>query len=268
MGDHSAIEWTDATWNPTTGCSKVSPGCKNCYAERLSLQLKKRGVRKYRLGFRLTVHPKTFDLPLRWKKPKKIFVNSMSDLFHENLEFETIERVYEVMEKANWHIFQVLTKRPHIMARFFHGKKVPDHIWLGTSIELRQYLTRLEHLRKIDAGVRFISFEPLLGPIGPCDLSGISWAIVGGESGPNFRPMKSEWVRELRDECAAQGIRFFFKQWGGPRPKSGGRKLDGRTWSEYPEMRKQLSQIPMPERQYGGDRLGTCLELPLVLATE
>jgi protein gp37 len=158
----------------------------------------------------------------------------MSDLFHQDLSFRTIERIYRVMEKADWHTYQVLTKRPENMERFFKGRKVPDHIWLGTSIELRQYLTRLQPLKKIDAKIRFISFEPLLGPIGPCDLTGIAWAIVGGESGPNHRPVKAEWIRELRDQCVDQGVNFFFKQWGGIRPKSQGRTLDGRTWDQYP----------------------------------
>jgi protein gp37 len=236
MGDKSSIEWTDATWNPTTGCSKVSPGCKNCYAERLSQRLMKIGVAKYANGFQLTVHPEAFDLPLRWRNPRRIFVNSMSDLFHQDLAFQTIKKVYDVMERADWHTYQILTKRPQIMERFFRGRKVPDHIWLGTSVELRQYLNRLEPLKKIDVKVRFISFEPLLGPIGECDLTGISWAIVGGESGPNHREVKHEWVRELRDQCLDQDVRFFFKQWGGPRPKSNGRRLDGRLWDEYPDL--------------------------------
>ncbi len=235
MGDKSPIEWTDATWNPSTGCSKVSPGCKNCYAERLALRLQKMGNPKYEHGFRFTLHKSALELPLKWRSPRKIFVNSMSDLFHESMPRAFLERCFEVMEEANWHTYQVLTKRPQIMERFFKGRKVPDHIWLGTSVELRQYLSRLQPLRKIDVKVRFISFEPLLGPIGETDLRGMSWAIVGGESGPNHREVKREWVRELRDQCLAQGVHFFFKQWGGPRPKSNGRRLDGRLWDEYPD---------------------------------
>ena len=235
MGDKSSIEWTDATWNPSTGCSKVSPGCKNCYAERLSFRLQQMGNPKYGNGFRFTLHKSALELPLKWRSPRKIFVNSMSDLFHESMPEDFLERCFEVMEEADWHTYQVLTKRPQVMERFLKGKKVPDHIWLGTSVELRQYLSRLEPLRRIDVKVRFISFEPLLGPIGECDLSGISWAIVGGESGPNHREVRREWVIELRDKCLAQGVHFFFKQWGGLRPKSNGRSLDGRLWNEYPD---------------------------------
>lgn len=269
MGDYSAIEWTDATWNPVTGCSKVSPGCKNCYAERLSLQLKKRGVAKYSRGFRLTVHRDAFHVPLHWKRPRKIFVNSMSDLFHQDVPFGTIERIYDVMVRADWHIYQILTKRPHIMARFLQGREVPDHIWVGTSIELRQYLVRLDDLRKIDARVRFISFEPLLGSIGPCDLTGIAWAIVGGESGPNYRPVEVDWIRELRDLCLAQGVRFFFKQWGGLKPKSGGRLLDGRTWEEYPGRPHRLTPtVPLTSANHAQEQLTRSLELPLVLQGE
>lgn len=241
MGDNSAIEWTHATWNPITGCTKVSPGCKNCYAERVSLRLKQMGQEKYRNGFELTVHEDDFDLPLRWKQGRMIFVNSMSDLFHEKLSFSTIEKIYDVMKKAPQHIYQILTKRPERMAEFFKGKVLPSNIWVGTSVELQMYCKRLIELRKITAIVRFVSFEPLLGPVYP-NLHGVDWAIVGGESGPGHRSCDPEWVRSLRDECVQTHVPFFFKQWGGPTPKSGGRLLDGRTWDEFPGVLPTLSQ--------------------------
>lgn len=235
MGDRSTIEWTDATWNPTTGCSKVSPGCKNCYAERLSGRLKRMGNPKYKNGFKFTLHPDSLDLPLKWKEPRKIFVNSMSDLFHESMPERYLEMCFDLMKLADWHIFQVLTKRPMRMLQFTkkYGE-IPSHIWLGTSVELPLYKHRIDTLRKVDVGVRFISFEPLLGSLGQLDLRGISWAITGGESGPNHRPFKADWVREIRDQCVRQDVSFFFKQWGGITPKAGGRELDGREWNEYP----------------------------------
>lgn len=235
MGDKSAIEWTDASWNPTTGCTKVSPGCQNCYAERLAIRLKRMGNPKYQRGFDFTLHPNALDLPLKWSEPRKIFVNSMSDLFHEEMPDDYLDQCFEVMGKADWHVYQILTKRPERLVRYAkrHGK-FPAHIWLGTSVEMALYKSRIDLLRQVDASIRFISFEPLVGPIGKVNLKGISWAIVGGESGPNHRPIKIEWVRDLRDECVAHKTAFFFKQWGGPTPKSGGRKLDGRDWNEYP----------------------------------
>lgn len=235
MGDNSQIEWTDASWNPTTGCSKVSPGCKNCYAERLAGRLKLMGNPKYQNGFNFTLQPSALELPLKWKERRKIFVNSMSDLFHEKMPDDYLEQCFEVMEKAYWHTYQILTKRPERMLRFTkkYGK-IPDHIWLGTSVEMRLYKYRIDILKQVDVKFRFISFEPLLGSIGRVDLTGISWAIVGGESGPNHRLIKPEWVRELRDQCLEDGVAFFFKQWGGARPKSNGRRLDGKYWDQYP----------------------------------
>jgi len=235
LGDKSTIEWTDASWNPATGCTKVSPGCKNCYAERLAFRLKRMGNPKYQRGFDFTLQPSALDLPLKWREPRKIFVNSMSDLFHEEMSDEYLDRCFEVMEEADWHVFQILTKRPDRMARFAkrHGK-FPAHIWFGTSVEMALYKSRIDLLRQVDSEVRFISFEPLLGPIGKVNFKGISWAIVGGESGPNHRRIKIEWVRELRDQCVSGKVAFFFKQWGGLTPKSGGRSLDGRDWNEYP----------------------------------
>ncbi len=246
MGDKSSIEWTDATWNPSTGCSKVSPGCKNCYAERLSHRLQKMGNPKYIRGFRFTLHKKALELPLKWKSPRKIFVNSMSDLFHESMPEDFVKACFDVMEKANWHVYQVLTKRPHRMLAFAKDYgEVPAHIWLGTSVELAMYKLRIEILKQVPASVKFISFEPLLGPIGEVDLGGISWAIAGGESGPSHRAIKAQWVREIREQCKKQRVAFFFKQWGGRTAKSGGRVLDGREWNEYPENVTSSLELPL-----------------------
>jgi protein gp37 len=246
LGDKSPIQWTDATWNPSTGCSKVSPGCKNCYAERLASRLKKMGNRKYKNGFRFTLHKNAIELPLRWSRPRKIFVNSMSDLFHESMPPDFLTNCFKVMEKADWHVYQILTKRPDRMLSFAEDYgEVPDHIWLGTSVELAMYKSRIEILKQIPAKVKFISFEPLLGPIGEVDLTGISWAIVGGESGPNHRSIERAWVREIRRTCKNQGVAFFFKQWGGRTPKSGGRILDGREWNEYPMIGNGGMDLPI-----------------------
>ncbi|MGI0081135.1 MAG: DUF5131 family protein, partial [Nitrososphaerales archaeon] len=205
------------------------------YAERLAKRLKLMGNPKYSNGFTFTVQENALEVPFKWKQPRKIFVNSMSDLFHEFMPDDYLQRCFDVMERANWHIYQILTKRPERMLEFARTYgKIPDHIWLGTSCEMRLYTPRVDILRKIDAKVRFISFEPLIGPIGKVNLSGISWAIVGGESGPGHRPIKVEWVREIRDQCVENGVAFFFKQWGGIRPTSGGRRLDGRYWNQYP----------------------------------
>lgn len=244
MGDKSAIQWTDATWNPSTGCSKISPGCKNCYAERLAHRLKMMGNPKYTKGFRFTLHEDALDIPLKWNRPRKIFVNSMSDLFHESMPEDFLEKCFEVMTKADWHVYQVLTKRPDRMLEFTkkYGK-IPDHIWLGTSVELDLYKYRIDILKNVPAKIKFVSFEPLLGPLGELNLAGISWAIVGGESGPGFRKIESEWIREIRKQCKKQNVAFFFKQWGGIRPKSGGRILDGKEWNEYPKMNAKPNAI-------------------------
>jgi protein gp37 len=234
MGDKSAIEWTDATWNPVTGCTKISPGCKNCYAERLAMRLRKMGNRRYTNGFRITLHPDQLDLPLRWNKAKMIFVNSMSDLFHEAVPEEYIKKMFAVMEKADWHTFQILTKRAERLAKLAPHLPWPGHIWQGVSVENQTYTKRIGFLRKVPAAVRFLSVEPLLGPIVNLPLEGIHWVIVGGESGPHHRLIKPEWVQEIRKQCVASGIPFFFKQWGGRTPKSGGRTLDGRTWNQMP----------------------------------
>ncbi|WP_395335099.1 phage Gp37/Gp68 family protein [Novosphingobium sp. BL-8H] len=238
MADGSAIEWTDATWNPVTGCTKITAGCDNCYAERFSERWRDIPGHPFEHGFDLILRPERLEQPLAWKRPRMIFVNSMSDLFHKHVPSEFIDRVFETMEKADWHVFQVLTKRSSLMrdylrSRYRHASP-PAHIWLGVSVENGGSCARIDHLRQSPAGVRFLSVEPLIGAIGKVDLSDIHWVIAGGESGPGARPMAIEWAREVRDQCAAQGVAFFFKQWGGIRPKSGGRELDGREWNELP----------------------------------
>ncbi len=234
MSAASAIEWTDATWNPVTGCSKVSPGCKHCYAERLSLRLRAMGNPRYKRGFAVTLHPDQLDLPLKWTRPRRIFVNSMSDLYHEEVPKDFVRAVFDVMVKADWHIFQILTKRSRRLAEFAPQLPWPPQIWQGVSVENARYLFRVNHLRQVPAAVRFLSIEPLLGPIPDLRLDGIHWVIVGGESGPRHRPIDPAWVRDIRDQCLAAGVPFFFKQWGGRIPTAGGRLLDGRLWDEMP----------------------------------
>ena len=227
------IEWTEATWNPTTGCTKVSEGCRNCYAEKMAKRLQAMGTKRYRNGFQLTLHPDLIDLPLRWKKPRKIFVNSMSDLFHQEVPDDFIRQVFRTMNQASHHIFQVLTKRPERVAAMAHRLNWTPNIWMGTSVENMRVIERVAHLRQVPARVRFLSCEPLLGPL-KLNLDGIHWVIVGGESGPGARPMDGRWVREIRDQCIEAGVSFFFKQWGGVRKDKTGRLLDGRTWDEMP----------------------------------
>ncbi|MFH1158005.1 MAG: phage Gp37/Gp68 family protein [Pseudomonadota bacterium] len=245
MAQSSTIEWTNATWNPVTGCTKISAGCDFCYAERFSERF--RGVKGHPFdkGFDLSLRPERLEQPLSWKKPKMIFVNSMSDLFHKDVPKEYIERVFETMEKADWHIFQVLTKRSSLMKKFvnqrYKDKKVPEHIWLGVSIEDGTKLSRVKHLQEINASVRFLSVEPLIGAPEKLNLEKIKWVIVGGESGPFARPMQLEWARSVRDQCINQKVPFFFKQWGGFRPKAGGRSLDSKEWSQFPKLSKKLS---------------------------
>lgn len=235
MADKSFIEWTNSTWNVVTGCDKVSPGCKNCYAERYSLRLKKMGVKKYSQGFKLTFHPDTMDYPFKLKQPKMIFVNSMSDLFHKDIPFKFIDKVFDVMTKANWHQYQILTKRSDRLREFGeHYGRFPDNIWIGVSIETEPYKKRIEDLRSIKANIHFLSLEPLLGPLGKLDLDDIEWVIAGGESGFSFRECKPEWVREIRDQCLKAKVPFFFKQWGGITSKARGRELDGKIWSQFP----------------------------------
>jgi protein gp37 len=238
MADGSAIEWTDATWNPVTGCNKVSRGCDNCYAERFSERFRGVPGHPFSTGFDLTLRPERLDQPLKWRRPRMIFVNSMSDLFHKDVPIAYIDRVFDAMESANWHVFQVLTKRSSLMRdylrRRYGSDRGPQHIWCGVSVEDATGAARIAHLRAAPAGVRFLSIEPLIGAVGAIDLTGIDWVIVGGESGPGARPVGLDWVREIRDQCLAQNVAFFFKQWGGFRPKSHGRELDGREWSEFP----------------------------------
>jgi protein gp37 len=239
MADGSAIEWTDATWNPVTGCSKVSRGCDNCYAERFSERFRDVPGHPFTSGFDLTLRPDRIDQPLNWRRPRMIFVNSMSDLFHKDVPREFIDGVFDTMERADWHVFQLLTKRSSLMCSYLRARYGlgcgPRHIWCGVSIEDEQAKSRLAHLKKAPASMRFLSIEPLLGPVGQIDLAGIDWVIVGGESGPGARPMQAQWAREVRDQCLRQGVAFFFKQWGGTRPKTGGRALDEREWNEFPE---------------------------------
>ncbi len=234
----SAIEWTEETWNPITGCDKVSPGCDNCYAERLAHRLQAMGNPRYRNGFQVTLHPDKIEEPLRWTRPRLVFVNSMSDLFHPAVPEEFIWSVFRAMSQAEQHTFQVLTKRPQKAMHMLDGYTVPGHIWLGTSIENDQYAFRADYLRKIDVPVRFLSCEPLLGPLRSLDLEGIGWVIAGGESGPGHRAVEVGWLRDLRDRCHQAGIPFFFKQWGGRTPKAGGRNLDGNLWGEMPAHRR------------------------------
>lgn len=238
MADGSAIEWTDATWNPVTGCTKITAGCDNCYAERFAERWRDVAGHPFEYGFDLVLRPERLAQPLAWKRPRMIFVNSMSDLFHKNVPSDFIDRVFETMEKADWHVFQVLTKRSSLMREYlkrrYKDAPPPAHIWLGVSVEDRGSRARIDHLRQSPAGVRFLSVEPLIGAVGKVDLTGIHWVIAGGESGPGARPMAIEWAREIRDQCAAQHVAFFFKQWGGIRPKSGGRELDGREWNDLP----------------------------------
>jgi protein gp37 len=234
VANASGIEWTEATWNPLTGCTKVSPGCKHCYAERLSKRLMAMGNPKYANGFRLTLHEDALELPLRWSKPRAIFVNSMSDLFHEDVPDEFVHRVFAVMAAAHWHRFQVLTKRPERLLALDPELAWRPNIWMGVSVENERYVPRVDLLRQTQAHVKFLSIEPLLGPLPSLDLAGIDWAIVGGESGPGARPLKESWVRDIRDRCLDAGVPFFFKQWGGVQKHRTGRMLDGRTWDEMP----------------------------------
>ena len=231
----STIEWTESSWNPVTGCTKVSPGCKNCYAERMAYRLQAMKQPNYRRGFHVTPHEEALELPIRWKKPQMVFVNSMSDIFHEEISEGFIRRVFEVMRKASWHTFQMLTKRAERIERACREIDWPPNVWMGVSVEGRKYMERIDYLKKIPAGVKFVSFEPLIEALGKIDLSGIDWAIVGGESGPKARPMEKDWVIQIREQCLAAGTPFFFKQWGGTNKKKAGRLLEGRTWDEMPK---------------------------------
>ncbi len=241
VADSTSIEWTDATWNPVTGCTKISAGCDHCYAERFSERFRDTPGHPFETGFDLTLRPERLEQPLHWRRPRMIFVNSMSDLFHKEIPTQFIDRVFDTMENARWHTFQILTKRSSLMRNYLRRRygeaSGPVHMWFGVSVEDGSKKSRIKHLHDAPAGVRFLSIEPLIGPMGRVELAGIDWVIVGGESGPGARSMNAEWVREVRDQCLAAGVAFFFKQWGGLRPKSGGRKLDDVEWSQFPEVR-------------------------------
>jgi protein gp37 len=238
MADNTTIEWTDTTWNPVTGCTKISAGCDNCYAERFSKRF--RGVKghPFETGFDLTIRPDRLLQPPEWKRPRMIFVNSMSDLFHKGIPRAYVSAVFDTMERADWHIYQVLTKRSSLMQKFINDRykerPAPPHMWFGVSVENEKATSRVVHLQKTNASIRFLSIEPLIAPVGKLSLDGIAWVIVGGESGYGSRPMKPEWVTDIRDQCVDAGVAFFFKQWGGRSPRAGGRLLDGREWNQFP----------------------------------
>ncbi len=235
MAENSKIEWTESTWNPITGCTKVSAGCKNCYAERMAIRLKAMGHPNYKNGFELTLHENALEIPLSWKKPQIVFVNSMSDLFHEEVPNEFIHKVFDVMRQAHWHTFQILTKRSERLKNLDSQLKWADNIWMGVSIENNDNRSRLHDLIACSASIKFLSLEPLLSPLYNLELEKIDWVIVGGESGPGARPMKKEWVLDIRNQCLKANKPFFFKQWGGVRKKKNGRMLDGRVWNQAPD---------------------------------
>lgn len=238
VAEKTNIEWTDTTWNPITGCTKISVGCDNCYAARFSERFRGVPGHAFEDGFDLTIRPERLSQPLVWKKPRMIFVNSMSDLFHKAVPKDYIVRVFDTMERANWHIYQVLTKRSSLLQKFinqrYENRSAPAHMWFGVSVENAQATSRIAHLQRANASVRFLSVEPLIGPIGKLDLTGIDWVIVGGESGPHARRMDPRWAIDVRNQCLKAKVAFFFKQWGGRSPKSGGRLLEGKEWSEFP----------------------------------
>ncbi|MEW6363218.1 MAG: phage Gp37/Gp68 family protein [Acidobacteriota bacterium] len=239
MGLITGIEWTESTWNPVTGCTKISPGCKFCYAERMAERLQMMGQENYRNGFELTLQPRMLDLPLRWKKPQMIFVNSMSDIFHEDVPLEYIHRIFDVMRRADWHRFQILTKRSERLVELDAKLTWAPNIWMGVSVESDRYKWRIDDLRSTRAMLKFLSFEPLLGPFQRIDFRDIDWVIVGGESGACARPMDPAWVIDVRDQCKRAKVPFFFKQWGGKNKKQAGRLLDGRTWDQMPADRPE-----------------------------
>ncbi|MGB4950990.1 MAG: phage Gp37/Gp68 family protein, partial [Rhizobiaceae bacterium] len=239
----STIEWTESTWNPVTGCTKISPGCQHCYAERMALRLQAMGQANYVNGFELTLQEHMLERPLEWSKPQLVFVNSMSDLFHKNVPIEYVQRIFGVMRRAYWHNFQVLTKRSQRLLELSNEINWPDNVWMGVSVETQTYTYRIERLKKTGAKIKFLSLEPLLGPLSQLDLEGIGWVIVGGESGPGARLIKKEWVLDIRDQCLEANIPFFFKQWGGANKKKNGRLLQGRTWDQLPVAYNQPSFI-------------------------
>jgi protein gp37 len=244
MSANSGIEWTQSTWNPMTGCTKISPGCKHCYAERMAIRLQAMGQANYEKGFTLSLHENVLELPLKWKKPQRIFVNSMSDLFHNQVPVTYIQGIFDVMWRAHWHEFQILTKRSERLLEFDPILDWKPNIWMGVSVENQDYTYRIDQLRQTHARTKFLSLEPLLGPIHTLNLEGIDWVIVGGESGPGARKMDSDWVIEIRELCQEANVAFFFKQWGGVNKKRTGRELEGQTWDEIPlpvELRQGLT---------------------------
>ena len=237
MPSMSKIEWTEATWNPVSGCSKVSSGCLNCYAERMAYRLQRMGNPNYRNGFDVTLHPHLLEAPLSWKRSRLVFVNSMSDLFHEEVPVEFIQQVFDTMRRAHWHTFQVLTKRSERLVDLAPSLAWPSNVWMGVSVENKDVVERIDHLRKVGSAVRFLSLEPLIGPLPDLNLRGIHWVIVGGESGPGARLMEPSWVSDIKQQCENSHVPFFFKQWGGVFKKRNGRKLEGKTWDELPRRR-------------------------------
>jgi len=235
MAEKSTIEWTESTWNPVTGCTKISTGCENCYAERMAKRLQAMGQPNYRNGFKLTCHQHVLDLPLHWKKPQMIFVNSMGDLFHKQVSKEFILKIFDTMNKASQHTFQILTKRAMHLEDLSSSLPWSENIWMGVTVENSDYKERINSLRRTGAYIKFLSLEPLLGDVGVLNLEGIDWVIVGGESGPKARPIKAGWVRDIQEQCKEQNVSFFFKQWGGINKKKNGRLLDGQTWDELPK---------------------------------
>lgn len=252
MAQNSSIEWTEATWNPVTGCTKISPGCKFCYAERMAMRLKAMRQPRYRDGFKVTLQDDLVELPLRWREPRMIFVNSMSDMFHRDIPVEFIQRCFETMRIAKQHTFQILTKRPERVVELASDLPWPSNIWMGTSVESVDYTDRIHELQKVPAKVRFLSVEPLLGPIPQLPVRGIGWVIVGGESGPGARAMEVDWVRQIRDRCIRYSVPFFFKQWGGVQKSRTGRILDGRTWDEFPSQSVNEKATGEKERSLAG----------------
>ena len=238
MATQSSIEWTESTWNPVSGCSKISAGCLNCYAERMAKRLKAMGQKRYRNGFAVTLHPEALDEPYRWKKPRVVFVNSMSDLFHDRIPFDFIQKVFSAMEANARHTFQVLTKRSERLRELGPLLEWSENIWMGATIENNDYVGRADDVRSTTAAIKFLSLEPLLGPVPDLDLTGVDWVIVGGESGPGAREMRQEWVLEVKEKCEKANAAFFFKQWGGVNKKKNGRILQGRTWDDYPQVYK------------------------------
>lgn len=234
MANKSSIEWTESTWNPITGCSKLSPGCKNCYAERMAKRLQRIGVERYKNAFELTLHPDVLELPLSWRTPKVIFVNSMSDLFHEKVPLSFIQKTFSIMKEAHWHTFQILTKRSERLQLLAPMIEWPKNVWMGVSIESQRYVYRIDHLRTVPSAVRFLSIEPLISRINEMNLKNIDWLIVGGESGPRARKLEEEWVIHIKDICDKHKVPFFFKQWGGTKKSKNGRVLLGKTWDDMP----------------------------------